>query len=171
MFPVLFFLLNEVNQQNQNSSVISCNEDIFCPIWKFFQCRADHCNASFFKVIIFVPFSSFFNLFSHGTFWEEFKKDFLVGGAPHDLFSWLECCREPKLICGGSTSTLALMTLGRTNKVTILTHNNFVGFCMWWVIVSRTIAQTRTHTFCNNGDCTILYIWNRLICDVNGKRQ
>ena len=61
---------------------------------------------------------------------EEFKKDFLVGGAPQDLFSWRECCPEHKLICMGSISTHAfgpLMTLGRNIKVTILPDNNFVG--------------------------------------------
>ena len=125
-----------------------------------------------------VPFSSYFNPFSHGTFWEEFKKYFFVGGAPQDL--WRECCPELKLICRGSISTHAfvpLMTLGRNIKVTILTDNNLVG----WQC-SRTTVQTGIHTFCNNEDCTILwpcnvvqqcisaillYIWNRLMCDVN----
>ena len=247
-----------------------------------------------------VPFPSYFNPFSHGTFWEEFEKDLLVGGAPQDLFSWRECCPELKLtyakwkwnesgfrpplctyrlnwarrtswgwwddwddtvlqtqnskfkpwrseaehatsrsqrlptiltftrgwgrnifcffetaetgnrtpnsvvkgsganhyprapaqahLCKGSISIHAfgpLMTLGRNIKATILTDNNFVGWqCKWWVIVNRTTAQTRIHTFCNNGDCTIMWpcnvvqqcisvshlnIWNRLICDVNRK--
>ena len=58
------------------------------------------------------------------------------------------------MICRGSISTHVfgpLITLGRNIKVTILTYNNFVGWqCKWWVIVSRTTAQTRTHTFSNN---------------------
>ena len=67
---------------------------IFCPIWKFFQCIADHCDVSFFIVIIYVPFSSYFIPYSHGK-----RKYFLVIGTPHDLPSWRECCRELKLIC------------------------------------------------------------------------
>ena len=111
-----------------------------------------------------VPFSSYFNLFSYGTLWEEIKKDFLVAGAPQDLFSWRECCSELKLIYRGSISTHAfgpLMIFWGNIKVTIMTNNNFVGWqCKWWVIVSRTTAQTRVHTFCNNGDCTILWPYN-----------
>ena len=149
----VFFLFNEVHQQNQNIMYRS-------PV-----------------TLIPSPMEYF-----------EFKKDFLVGGASQDLFSWRECCPELKLICRGSINTHALgplLTPGRNIKVTILTDNNFVEWqCKWWVIVSHTTARTRIYTFCNNGDCTILWpcnvvqqcisvshlhIRSRLICDVNSK--